>query len=104
VSPPPPSCLGQKLALSRPNIGRTSAALEHLAEPAPDDFDPADLRGCLTGMTAQVIDMFTGPKARVLPRVLFEAAQYPTHFDDTVQSIVRARFGTEWFGPAVYQS
>ena len=55
-------------------------------------------------MTAQVIDMFTGPKALVLPRVLFEAAQYPPHFDDTVQSIVRARFGTEWFGPAVYQS
>ena len=45
-------------------------------------------------MTAQVIDMFIGPKALVLPRVLIEAAQYPPHFDDTVQSIVRARFGT----------
>jgi AcrR family transcriptional regulator len=70
------------------------AALEHLAEPAPDDFDPTDLRGCLIGMTAQVIDMFIGPKALVLPRVLIEAAQYPPHFDDTVQSIVRTRFGT----------
>jgi len=70
------------------------AALEHLAEPAPDDFDPTDLRGCLIGMTAQVIDMFIGPKALVLPRVLIEAPQYPPHFDDTVQSIVRARFGT----------
>ena len=45
-------------------------------------------------MTAQVIDMFIGPKALVLPRVLIEAAQYPPHFDDTVQSIVRTRFGT----------
>src|ERR1700689_1806867 len=70
------------------------AALEHLAEPAPDDFDPADLRGCLIGMTTQVIDMFIGPKALVLPRVLIEAAQSPPHFDATVQSIVRARFGT----------
>ena len=70
------------------------AALEHLAEPATDDFDPTDLRGCLIGMTAQVIDMFIGPKALVLPRVLIEAAQYPPHFDDTVQSIVRTRFGT----------
>jgi AcrR family transcriptional regulator len=70
------------------------AALEHLAEPAPDDFDPTDLRGCLIGMTAQVIDMFIGPKALVLPRVLIEAAQYPPHFDDTVQSIARTRFAT----------
>jgi AcrR family transcriptional regulator len=70
------------------------AALEHLAEPAPDDFDPTDLRSCLIGMTEQVIDMFIGPKALVLPRVLIEAAQYPPQFDDTVQSIVRARFGT----------
>jgi AcrR family transcriptional regulator len=70
------------------------AALEHLAEPAPDDFDPTDLRGCLIAMTEQVIDMFVGPKALVLPRVLIEAAQYPPHFDDMVQSIVRARFGT----------
>jgi AcrR family transcriptional regulator len=70
------------------------AALEHLAEPAPDDFDPTDLRSCLIGMTEQVIDMFIGPKALVLPRVLIEAGQYPPHFDDTVQSIVRARFGT----------
>jgi hypothetical protein len=33
-------------------------------------------------------------QALVLPRVLIEAAQYPPHFDDTVQSIVRTRFGT----------
>ncbi|HEX3960545.1 MAG TPA: TetR family transcriptional regulator [Trebonia sp.] len=59
------------------------AALEHLAEPAPDDFDPTNLRSCLIGMTAQVIDMFIGPKALVLPRVLIEAAQCPPHFDDT---------------------
>lgn len=70
------------------------AALEHLAEPAPDGFDPADLRGCLVGMTEQVIDMFLGPKALVLPRVLIEAAQYPPRFEDTVQGIVRGRFGT----------
>jgi AcrR family transcriptional regulator len=70
------------------------AALEHLAEPAPEDFDPTDLRGCLIGMTEQVIDMFVGPKALVLPRVLIEASQYPPHFDDMVQNIVRARFGT----------
>jgi hypothetical protein len=38
--------------------------------------------------------MFVGPKALVLPRVLIEAAQYPPHFDDMVQNIVRARFGT----------
>jgi AcrR family transcriptional regulator len=69
------------------------AALEHLAEPAPADFDPADLRGCLISMAQQVIDMFIGPKALVLPRVLIEAAQYPPNFDATVQSVVRARFG-----------
>ena len=51
------------------------AALEHLAEPAPEDADPTDLRGCLIG-------------------VLIEAAQYPPYFDDMVQNIVRARFGT----------
>jgi len=70
------------------------AALERLAEPAPADFDPTDLRGCLISMAQQVIDMFIGSKALVLPRVLIEAAQYPPNFDATVQSIVRARFGT----------
>ena len=70
------------------------AALEHLAEPPGDEADPADLRGCLIGMTEQVIDMFVGPKALVLPRVLIEASQYPPRFDDMVQNIVRARFGT----------
>jgi len=30
------------------------------------------------------------PRPLVLPRVLFEAAQYPPHFDDMVQSIVPA--------------
>ena len=34
------------------------AALEHLAEPPGDEADPTDLRGCLIGMTEQVIDMF----------------------------------------------
>jgi AcrR family transcriptional regulator len=70
------------------------AALEHLAEPPGDEADPTDLRGCLIGMTGQVIDMFVGPKALVLPRVLIEASQYPPRFDDMVQNIVRARFGT----------
>jgi AcrR family transcriptional regulator len=70
------------------------AALEHLAEPPGDEADPTDLRGCLIGMTEQVIDMFVGPKALVLPRVLIEASQYPPRFDDMVQNIVRARFGT----------
>jgi len=69
------------------------AALEHLAEPAPADFDTTDLRGCLISMAQQVIDMFIGPKALVLPRVLIEAVRYPPNFDETVQSIVRARFG-----------
>src|SRR5205823_11474839 len=53
------------------------AALEHLAEPPGDEANPADLRGCLIGMTEQVIDMFVGPKALVLPRVLIGASQYP---------------------------
>ena len=44
-------------------------------------------------MAEQVIDMFVGPKALVLPRVLIEAAQYPAQFDETVQNIVLARFG-----------
>ena len=30
----------------------------------------------------------------MLPRVLIEASQYPPRFDDMVQNIVRARFGT----------
>lgn len=69
------------------------AALEHLAEPPEEDADPTDLRGCLIKMAEQVIDMFVGPKALVLPRVLIEASQYPAHFDEMVQNIVRARFG-----------
>jgi AcrR family transcriptional regulator len=69
------------------------AALEHLAEPPEEGSDPADLRGCLIGMAEQVIDMFVGPKALVLPRVLIEAAQYPPRFDEMVQNIVRTRFG-----------
>jgi AcrR family transcriptional regulator len=68
------------------------AALEHLAEP-PEEGAPTDLRGCMIGIAGQVIDMFVGPKALVLPRVLIEAPQYPAHFDDLVQNIVRARFG-----------
>jgi AcrR family transcriptional regulator len=72
------------------------AALEHLAEPPPADADPTDLRGCLISLTEQVIDMFVGPKALVLPRVLIEAAQYPPEFDDMVQTIVRARFTGAW--------
>jgi AcrR family transcriptional regulator len=69
------------------------AALEHLAEPPDEGADLTDVRGCLIGMAGQVIDMFVGPKALVLPRVLIEAAQYPAHFDEMVQNIVRARFG-----------
>jgi AcrR family transcriptional regulator len=69
------------------------AALEHLAEPPEEDADLTDLRGCMIRMAEQVIDMFVGPKALVLPRVLIEASQYPAHFDEMVQNIVRARFG-----------
>jgi AcrR family transcriptional regulator len=69
------------------------AALEHLAEPPAEDADPEDLRACLVSIAEQVIDMFVGGKALVLPRVLIEAAQYPAHFDEMVQNIVRARFG-----------
>jgi AcrR family transcriptional regulator len=69
------------------------AALEHLAEPPADGADLTDLRGCLVGMAEQVIDMFVGAKALVLPRVLIEASQYPPKFDEMVQTIVRARFG-----------
>jgi AcrR family transcriptional regulator len=68
------------------------AALEHLAEP-PEAEDPTELRGRLIKIAEQVIDMFVGPKALVLPRVLIEASQYPAHFDEMVQNIVRARFG-----------
>ncbi len=70
------------------------AALEHLAEPPEEGADLTDLRACLIGMAEQVIDMFVGPKALVLPRVLIEASQYPAQFDDMVQNIVRARFAT----------
>jgi AcrR family transcriptional regulator len=69
------------------------AALEHLAEPPGENADLTDLRGCLVRMAEQVIDMFAGPKALVLPRVLIEASQYPPQFDEMVQTIVRARFG-----------
>ncbi|GAA2609082.1 TetR/AcrR family transcriptional regulator [Actinomadura fulvescens] len=69
-----------------------AAALELLAEPPPDWADPADLHGCLTLMAEQVVDMFVGPKALVLPRVLIEASLYPPLFDETVMNIARARF------------
>jgi len=68
------------------------AALERLAEPPDEHADLTDLRGCLTAIARQVIAMYVGPKAMVLPRVLIEAGQYPPHFDDMVQNIVRARF------------
>jgi AcrR family transcriptional regulator len=70
------------------------AALERLADPPLDNVDLTDLRGCLTGIAGQVIAMYVGPKAMVLPRVLIEAGQYPPHFDEMVQAIVKARFGT----------
>ena len=73
--------------------GLLLAALEHLAEPPEEDADPTDLRGCMITMAEQVIDMFVGPKALVLPRVLIDASQYPARFDEMVQNIVRARFG-----------
>ncbi|MFI0448992.1 TetR/AcrR family transcriptional regulator [Actinomadura sp. 6N118] len=69
-----------------------AAALELLAEPPPDWADPTDLRACLTLMAEQVVDMFVGPKALVLPRVLIEASLYPPLFDETVLNIARARF------------
>ncbi|MEU5877121.1 TetR/AcrR family transcriptional regulator [Spirillospora sp. NPDC047279] len=69
-----------------------AAALELLAEPPPDWADPDDLRGCLILMAEQVVDMFVGPKALVLPRVLIEASLYPPLFDETVLSIARSRF------------
>src|SRR5580692_7016294 len=65
----------------------------HLAEPPADGADLTDLRGCLVGMAEQVIDMFVGAKALVLPRVLIEASQYPPQFDEMVQTIGRARCG-----------
>jgi AcrR family transcriptional regulator len=70
------------------------AALEQLAEPPDEQADLTDLRGCLTAMAGQVIAMYVGPKAMALPRVLIEAGQYPPGFDDMVQNIVQARFGT----------
>jgi AcrR family transcriptional regulator len=77
------------------------AALEQLAEPAPEDADLTDLRGCMIGIARQVIAMYVGPKAMALPRVLIEAGQYPPHFDEMVQNIVQARFGT---GQSVIQA
>jgi AcrR family transcriptional regulator len=77
------------------------AALERLAEPPDENADLTDLRGCLIGIAGQVIAMYVGPKAMALPRVLIEAAQYPPHFDDMVQNIVRARFAT---GQSVIQA
>jgi AcrR family transcriptional regulator len=70
------------------------AALEQLAEPPDDRVDLTDLRGCMIGIAEQVIAMYVGPKAMALPRVLIEAGQYPPHFDEMVQNIVQARFGT----------
>jgi AcrR family transcriptional regulator len=77
------------------------AALERLAELPDEQVDPTDLRGCLTAIAGQVIGMYVGPKAMVLPRVLIEAGQYPPHFDAMVQNIVNARFGT---GQSVIQA
>jgi len=68
------------------------AAFEHLAEPPEPGGKPVGLRECLITMAGQVVDMFVGPKAMVLPRILIEAAQYPPNFDEMVQNIVRARF------------
>ena len=70
------------------------AALERLAEPPDERADLTDLRGCLIAIARQVIAMYVGPKAMALPRVLIEAGQYPPHFDEMVQNIVQARFGT----------
>jgi AcrR family transcriptional regulator len=70
------------------------AALERLAEPPDERADLTNLRGCLIGIAREVIAMYVGPKAMVLPRVLIEAGQYPPHFDRMVQNIVRARFTT----------
>ncbi|TMR94900.1 TetR/AcrR family transcriptional regulator [Nonomuraea basaltis] len=53
------------------------AAFEHLAEPPEPDGVPAGLRECLINIAGQVVDMFVGPKAMVLPRILIEAARYP---------------------------
>jgi AcrR family transcriptional regulator len=68
------------------------AALERLAERPEEPLNPNDLRGCLTAMAGQVIAMYVGPKAMVLPRVLIEAGQYPQRFEEMVQNIVQARF------------
>jgi AcrR family transcriptional regulator len=77
------------------------AALERLAEPPDEHADLTDLRGCMIGIARQVIAMYVGPKAMALPRVLIEAGQYPPHFDEMVQNIVQARFGT---GQSVIQA
>jgi AcrR family transcriptional regulator len=77
------------------------AALERLAEPPEPDADLTDLRGCLIAIASQVIAMYVGPKAMALPRVLIEAGQYPPYFDEMVQNIVQARFGT---GASVIQA
>jgi AcrR family transcriptional regulator len=69
-----------------------AAALELLAEPPDVDVDLNDLRECMVMMAEQVVDMFVGPKALVLPRVLIEASLYPPLFDQTVLTIARARF------------
>jgi AcrR family transcriptional regulator len=67
-------------------------AFEHLTELPEPDWEPVSLRDCLINIAGQVVDMFVGPKAMVLPRILIEAAQYPPHFDEMVQNIVRSRF------------
>lgn len=68
------------------------AALERVAEPPPAWLDPDDLPSCLTYAAGQVVDMFVGPKALVLPRVLVEAVHYPRRLDEKVQQVVHARF------------
>src|SRR4051794_24307826 len=66
------------------------AAFEYLAEPLELDAEPVSLREGLIYIAGQVVDMFVGPKAMVLPRILIEAGQYPPHFDEMVQNIVRS--------------
>ncbi|MFI6291395.1 TetR/AcrR family transcriptional regulator [Nonomuraea sp. NPDC050790] len=68
------------------------AAFERLSELPAEPLDPKDLRGLLVTVAEQVIGMYVGPKAMVLPRIILEAGQYPPHFDQMVQNIVQARF------------
>lgn len=68
------------------------AALERVAEMPPPWLDLDDLPSCLTYAAEQVVDMFIGPKALVLPRVLVESVHYPRWLDEKVQQLVRACF------------